>query len=209
MAINLLNTMKSGCIYKANGCRWKGLVKDLAAHHKECTFAVAQCPYGCGVRVDRHTMRAHQRACEFRPVNDCPCHTTFRFKDREQHQAACLPYLQHRLPEVLAERGAAYEALRALEAQLQDVLVDGAEKRVQAASSTAAALLLSLSLLSILGQMVYALSRLFRVSCLLLHHLLPPPPPPRPPPPSAFSTPLHLTLDRPSRRPSPLPAGST
>lgn len=50
MAINLLSTMKSCCIYRNNGCRWKGLVKDLAAHHKECSFAVTQCPYGCGAR---------------------------------------------------------------------------------------------------------------------------------------------------------------
>lgn len=34
MAINLLHTMKTCCIYKSNGCPWKGLVRDLAAHHK-------------------------------------------------------------------------------------------------------------------------------------------------------------------------------
>lgn len=154
MAINLLNTMKSGCIYRANGCRWKGLVRDLAAHHAECKFAVTGCPYGCGARVDRTSMRAHQRTCEWRFVSDCVCRQTFRSKDREAHEQSCLPFLQQRLPQVLSERDGAFEALRALTGQLHELRRDGAEKRVEAASATASALLLSLALLSIIGQIV-------------------------------------------------------
>lgn len=131
MAINLLNTMKSCCIYRTNGCRWKGLVRDLAAHHKECTFAVTECQYGCGTVVDRKTLRQHQRTCEWRYVNDCECQTPFRFKDREAHQRGCLPYLQQRLPAVLAEHRSMADALRSLQRQLLDLRRDGAEKRVE------------------------------------------------------------------------------
>ena len=134
MATNLLQTMRSCCIYKANGCRWKGLVRDLAAHHKECTYAVTQCPYGCGERVDRHTMRSHQRTCMWRPVNDCPCHTPFMLKDREAHEARCLPFLQQKLPLVTAERDAATETMRLLAAQLVEVRVSSSEKQVSAAT---------------------------------------------------------------------------
>ena len=135
MATNLLQTMRSCCIYKANGCRWKGLVRDLAAHHKECAYAVTQCPYGCGERVDRHTMRSHQRTCTWRLVNDCPCHTPFMLKDREAHEARCLPFLQQKLPLVTAERDAATETMRQLAAQLVEVR-DGARCRFAAAGAS-------------------------------------------------------------------------
>ena len=39
MAVNLLNTLRTPCIFKANGCGWKGKVVDLAAHRKACAYA--------------------------------------------------------------------------------------------------------------------------------------------------------------------------
>ena len=107
-----------------------------------------------GERVDRTTLRAHQRVCEWRPVNDCPCRSTFLFKDREAHEAQCLPAMQLKLPVLLKERDAARAALTALSGELRDQRLEAAEKQVDAASGQAAALLLSLALLSIVGQAV-------------------------------------------------------
>ena len=154
MAINLLKTMKSCCIYKQNGCRWKGLVRDLAAHHRECRFAVTQCPYGCGQAVDRTTMHAHQRVCTWRPVNDCVCGVPFPLKDRAAHEAGCLPFLKQRVPQLLSERDAAHDLVARLSAQLLEVRATAGETHVRAASATAATLLLALALLAIVGQLV-------------------------------------------------------
>ena len=154
MAIELLRTMKTICIHKSNGCRWKGLVRELDAHTKVCKFAVTHCPYGCGVQVDRNTIRQHQKICENRPIKCEACRNTLMFKDREAHESRCLPFLQQKLPQVVAERQLANESIRALTSQLIDLKVDSAERRAQSASATAATLLISLALLSIAGQAV-------------------------------------------------------
>lgn len=38
-AANLLRKMRTCCIYKFNGCTWKGRVSELGVHHRECRYA--------------------------------------------------------------------------------------------------------------------------------------------------------------------------
>eukprot|EP00967_Tisochrysis_lutea_P067750 scaffold88600_cov29-Tisochrysis_lutea.AAC.2 len=47
MAAKLLRTMRTCCIYKSNGCPWKGRVKELGVHHRECRFAVSKVRVYC------------------------------------------------------------------------------------------------------------------------------------------------------------------
>ena len=154
MAVNLLSTMKTCCIYKANGCKWKGFVRVLAAHHKECCFTVTRCPFGCGACVDRNTLQKHRGVCEYRQVNDCACNETFRAKDRADHENACLAFLQQKLPLVRAQRDQANEEVRGLLQRTQALQARVAEQDVSTASSISSSLHLSLALLSILGQLV-------------------------------------------------------
>jgi len=92
MAAKLLATMRTCCIYKANGCGWKGKVKELALHFRECPFAVGRCPFGCGAAFEPRLMVSHVAVCELRQVTDCPCGTRFRHSERARHEARCLPF---------------------------------------------------------------------------------------------------------------------
>ena len=111
MALNLLNSLKSCCIYKHNGCRWKGKVNELPAHQVVCTHAHTACPYGCGQKVDSKGQHTHQKTCEFRPVNDCPCGHTFRYNQRREHRQTCLAWHQQMVPSLRLARDQATDEL--------------------------------------------------------------------------------------------------
>lgn len=112
------------CVFKANGCSWKGKVADLASHHKVCTFAAAQCPYGCGRLVDQQHLRNHLKECDFRPVSDCPCGRTFRFNERVEHERACMQFLQASVPRLQAATEAANAKLVEHRCQMRELRAD-------------------------------------------------------------------------------------
>ena len=111
MALNLLNSLKTCCIYKHNGCPWKGKVNELPAHQIVCTYALTACPYGCGQKVDSKGLLTHQKSCGFRPVNNCPCGQTFRFNQRREHRQTCLGWHQHMVPSLRLARDQATDEL--------------------------------------------------------------------------------------------------
>ena len=111
MALNLLNSLKTCCVYKSNGCPWKAKVNELSAHQAVCTYAVTVCQYGCGQKVDSEGMHAHQKRCEYRPVNDCPCGHTFRFNQRREHRQTCLAWHQQMVPSLRLARDQATHEL--------------------------------------------------------------------------------------------------
>ena len=96
--------MQTCCIYKTNGCPWKGKVNELADHQQVCVYQVTVCPYGCGEKVDTKALRTHQKKCEFRPVNDCPCGQSFRFNQRREHRQNCLAWHQQMVPSLRQAR---------------------------------------------------------------------------------------------------------
>ena len=123
------------CIYKTNGCPWKGKVNELAAHQLVCTFQVTSCPYGCGEKIDTKALRTHQKRCEFRPVNDCPCGKAFRYNQRHEHRQNCLAWHQQIVPSLRQARDAAATELSQRTEALRRLKLAGAEREAQVATT--------------------------------------------------------------------------
>ncbi|KAL1525216.1 hypothetical protein AB1Y20_020083 [Prymnesium parvum] len=154
MAVNLLKTFKTGCIYQANGCKWKGKIRDLTDHYKSCNFAVTHCPYGCGTKLEQHSLRKHMKECVCRPVNDCPCGRTFAFNRRAEHESGCLKFLQLSLPRALAEAEALTKKLDERQHAMRQLRREHVLADVQTGSWIASSMLLCLALVSTVGQLL-------------------------------------------------------
>ena len=155
MAVNLLNTLRTPCIFKANGCGWKGKVVDLAAHRKACAYAATTCPFGCGEQnLMPRSMRLHVASCSFRMLDECACKKPFRFNERDAHEASCLPFHQARLPKLRAEVAALRDALHREDVNSCSLRRERGARERRVLSATVSAHLLALALASLVGSLV-------------------------------------------------------
>ena len=160
MAVNLLNTLRTPCIFKANGCGWKGKVVDLAAHRKACAYAATPCPFGCGEQnLMPRSMRLHVASCSFRMLDECACKKPFRFNERDAHEASCLPFHQARLPKLRAEVAALRDALHREDVNSCSLRRERGARERRVLSATVSAHLLALALASLVGSLVCSPSR--------------------------------------------------
>lgn len=151
MALNLLNSLKSCCIYKHNGCPWKGKVNELSAHQVVCKYALTACPYGCGQKVDSKGLHTHQKSCEFRPVNNCPCGQTFRFNQRREHRQTCLAWHQQMVPSLRLERDQATAELALKSETLRRLRSRCAEREAITASTNLDSLAMLLAMTALVA----------------------------------------------------------
>ena len=151
MALNLLNSLKTCCIYKHNGCPWKGKVNELPAHQIVCTYALTACPYGCGQKVDSKGLLTHQKSCGFRPVNNCPCGQTFRFNQRREHRQTCLGWHQHMVPSLRLARDQATDELALKSETLRRLQLRCAEREAITASTNLDSLAMCLAMTALVA----------------------------------------------------------
>ena len=70
-------------------CPWQGPSQELESHLRECEYADAECPHGCGARVGRMAFEEHKLTCRNRPVKCATCAVEFPFTDVDAHERAC------------------------------------------------------------------------------------------------------------------------
>ena len=50
---------ESFCQNKHKGCKYRGVLKTIPEHMKECMYEIRECESGCGARVERKDMKTH------------------------------------------------------------------------------------------------------------------------------------------------------
>lgn len=70
-----------------NGCPWKGLGHELAAHLVACGRRPIPCPYGgCGRQIPYDDMGRHQAICDYGPVECTYCHESYLRMCIDEHR---------------------------------------------------------------------------------------------------------------------------
>ena len=93
-------SLKVRCPHKAEGCEWQGELRSLEQHLNtnssagECRFAVVDCPYACGERVQRRSLEEHKsQRCPLRPFTCQYCnHKATHQKVTKEHWPVCEKY---------------------------------------------------------------------------------------------------------------------
>ena len=91
--LQMINSLRIHCPNKAEGCTWKGQLKDLSAHcERDCQCQVVQCCHDrCQFRRQRRYMKNHEdKECRERPYKCqyCTHSSTFAFVT-EVHYEIC------------------------------------------------------------------------------------------------------------------------
>lgn len=76
---------------KQHGCPWKGLLKDLENHLKECEFVDITCPEKCGKQMQKRVLQEHLKTeCPTALVSCGFCHMEALIRsDLEEHYQDC------------------------------------------------------------------------------------------------------------------------
>ena len=88
------------CPHKAKGCEWEGELGSLEQHLNakcsagECRYVDVDCPYACGERVQRHSLKKHKsKRCPLRPFTCQYCnHKATHQKVTKEHWPVCEKY---------------------------------------------------------------------------------------------------------------------
>ena len=80
------------CSEKQNGCLWEGTLGELEHHLTLCLIVKEDCPYKCGVGVQRRHLEQHKtNLCSQRPFDCGHCDYRGTYRDViDQHWAVCL-----------------------------------------------------------------------------------------------------------------------
>ena len=66
---NVIHVQEVRCSEKKNGCRWAGLLGELARHLSQCQFVEEDCPNQCGAKEQRCDLERHD--CFVSPATLC------------------------------------------------------------------------------------------------------------------------------------------
>ena len=88
------------CPHKAEGCEWEGELGSLEQHLNakssagECRYVNVDCPYACGGRVQRPSLKKHKsKRCPLRPFTCQYCnHKATHQKITKEHWPVCEKY---------------------------------------------------------------------------------------------------------------------
>ena len=95
-----VSSLKVRCPHKAEGCEWQGELGSLEQHLNakssagECRYVDVDCPYACGGRVQRHSLKKHKsKRCPLRPFTCQYCnHKATHQKITKEHWPVCEKY---------------------------------------------------------------------------------------------------------------------
>ena len=95
-----VSSLKVRCPHKAEGCEWQGELGSLEQHLNanssagECLYVNVDCPYACGGRVQRHSLKKHKsKRCPLRPFTCQYCnHKATHQKVTKEHWPVCEKY---------------------------------------------------------------------------------------------------------------------
>ena len=93
-------SLKVRCPHKAEGCEWQGELRSLEQHLNtnssagECRYVDVDCPYACGERVQRRSLKEHKsQRCPLRPFTCQYCnHKATHQKVTKEHWPVCEKY---------------------------------------------------------------------------------------------------------------------
>ena len=92
-----MSLLKMRCPHKAEGCEWQGELRSLEHHlntNRECRYVDVDCPYACGERVQRRSLKEHKsQRCPLRPFTCQYCkHKATHQKMTKEHWPVCEKY---------------------------------------------------------------------------------------------------------------------
>ena len=95
-----VSSLKVRCPHKAEGCEWEGELGSLEQHLNakssagECLYVDVDCPYACGGRVQRRSLKKHKsKRCPLRPFTCQYCnHKATHQKVTKEHWPVCEKY---------------------------------------------------------------------------------------------------------------------
>ena len=89
-----LRALEVRCRFRANGCEWKGELRDLEGHidpkHGHCKHRAVECPKGCGLTVLQSELDHHTRnICPNRDHQCRYCSKVLPFSSLRSHYDEC------------------------------------------------------------------------------------------------------------------------
>ena len=95
-----VSSLKVRCPHKAKGCEWQGELGSLEQHLNtkssagECLYVDVDCPYACGGRVQRRSLKKHKsKRCPLRPFTCQYCnHKATHQEVTKDHWPVCEKY---------------------------------------------------------------------------------------------------------------------